>query len=88
MAMRIVSTPNDYAVEVDTLGGNVFTVGVCKYQDGPWKPWAATQFFDGHIEWVRIGDRIDELTADTYEEAVVKVNAHAERINNLWKESV
>lgn len=72
----IVSTPNDYAVEVQNLRGCITTFMVCKYQQGPWQ-------VTRHDWWPATGGRFSPgvvSTADTYSGAVANANAAADHL--------
>jgi hypothetical protein len=73
--MKITSTPNDYAAEVQDRHGNTVTVMVCKYQEGDtWMVRTATAF-GGNNENV-FWDTPARLTGNCFSGAVANANAH------------
>ncbi len=74
---QIVSTPNDYAVEVQNLRGCVTTFMVCKYQPAPWAVVRADHWPElGESHWTQP----ENLAADTFSQAVANANAAADSL--------
>lgn len=78
--IQYVSTPNDYALQVENLRGGTMTYGVCKWvcDGGPYKVWSASQTSDGHTHWER-----DLARFGSYSEACAEAQAKAEWFSGM-----